>query len=269
LQAAVALFVLLKTTKTGLIPDEDTGTVFVTVTTSPGSTLAETQKSMDAVEKRLEKIPQIYLYAKITGFNMMSSSASMAGGSFIVRLKNWDERKGKQNSKDAVIGQIFALTAGIKNAKVFAFAPPMVMGYGVSNGLEIYVQDRQGGTVENLQKYTNQFIAALNKRPEIQSAMTSFDSRFPQYLVEVDAAKCKRVNVSPSDVLSVMSSYIGGNYASNINRFSKLYRVMIQASTEFRLDVQSLNNLYVRSSDGNMASVNQFVTFKKYMDQRA
>jgi len=187
----------------------------------------------------------------------------MAGGSFIVRLKNWDERKGKQNSKDAVIGQIFALTAGIKNAKVFAFAPPMVMGYGVSNGLEIYVQDRQGGTVENLQKYTNQFIAALNKRPEIQSAMTSFDSRFPQYLVEVDAAKCKRVNVSPSDVLSVMSSYIGGNYASNINRFSKLYRVMIQASTEFRLDVQSLNNLYVRSSDGKMASVNQFVTLKK------
>lgn len=261
--AAVALFVLLKTTKTGLIPDEDTGTVFVTVTTSPGSTLAETQKSMDAVEKQLEKIPQIYLYAKITGFNMMSSSASMAGGSFIVRLKNWDERKGKQNSKDAVIGQIFALTAGIKNAKVFAFAPPMVMGYGVSNGLEIYVQDRQGGTVENLQKYTNQFIAALNKRPEIQSAMTSFDSRFPQYLVEVDAAKCKRVNVSPSDVLSVMSSYIGGNYASNINRFSKLYRVMIQASTEFRLDVQSLNNLYVRSSDGKMASVNQFVTLKK------
>lgn len=261
--AAVALFVLLKTTKTGLIPDEDTGTVFVTVTTSPGSTLAETQKSMDAVEKQLEKIPQIYLYAKITGFNMMSSSASMAGGSFIVRLKNWDERKGKQNSKDAVIGQIFALTAGIKNAKVFAFAPPMVMGYGVSNGLEIYVQDRQGGTVENLQKYTNQFIAALNKRPEIQSAMTSFDSRFPQYLVEVDAAKCKRVNVSPSDVLSVMSSYIGGNYASNINRFSKLYRVMIQASTEFRLNVQSLNNLYVRSSDGKMASVNQFVTLKK------
>jgi len=261
--ACIALFFLLKTTKTGLIPDEDTGTVFVTITTSPGSTLAETQKCMNEVEKRLQRIPQIYLYAKITGYNMMSGSSSMSGGSFIVRLKNWKERKKKTDSKDAIIGQVFALTADIKNAKVFAFAPPMVMGYGVSNGLEIYVQDRQGGSIENLQKYTNQFIAALNKRPEIQSAMTSFDARFPQYMVDVDAAKCKRVNVLPSDVLSVMSSYIGGNYASNINRFSKLYRVMIQASPEFRLNIQSLNNLYVRSSDGKMISVSQFVTLKK------
>jgi hydrophobe/amphiphile efflux-1 (HAE1) family protein len=261
--ACVLLLILLNTTKTGLIPDEDTGIVFVTVTTSPGSTLAETQKAVDAVEKRLEHISQIHLYAKITGYNLMSGSTSMSGGSYILRLKNWNERKGKQNSKDAVIGQVFALTADIKNAKVFAFAPPMVMGYGVSNGLEIYVQDRQGGTIENLQKYTNQFIAALNKRPEIQSAMTSFDARFPQYMVSVDAAKCERVNVAPSDVLSVMSSYIGGNYASNINRFSKLYRVMIQASPEFRLDVQSLNNLFVRSSDGKMVSVNQFITLKK------
>ena len=261
--ACAALFILLETTKTGLIPDEDTGTVFVSVTTSPGFTLAETQKTMDTVEKRIQRIPQINIYAKITGYNLMSGSSSMSGGSYIIRLKKWDERKGKQNSKDAVIGQVFAMTADIKNAKVFAFAPPMVMGYGVSNGLEIYIQDRQGGTIDNLQKYTNQFIAALNKRPEIQSAMTSFDSRFPQYMVEVDAAKCKRQSVSPSDVLSTMSSYIGGNYASNINRFSKLYRVMIQASPEFRLDLQSLNNIFVRSSDQKMIPVNQFVTLTK------
>jgi len=261
--ACAALFILLETTKTGLIPDEDTGTVFVSVTTSPGCTLAETQKTMDTVEKRIQRIPQINIYAKITGYNLMSGSSSMSGGSYIIRLKKWDERKGKQNSKDAVIGQVFAMTADIKNAKVFAFAPPMVMGYGVSNGLEIYIQDRQGGTIDNLQKYTNQFIAALNKRPEIQSAMTSFDSRFPQYMVEVDAAKCKRQSVSPSDVLSTMSSYIGGNYASNINRFSKLYRVMIQASPEFRLDLQSLNNIFVRSSDQKMIPVNQFVTLTK------
>lgn len=261
--AAVALFVLLETTKTGLIPDEDTGTIFVSVTTSPGSSIAQTQKTMDRVEKRLEKLPQIYLYSKITGYNMMSGSMTQSGGSFIVRLNNWSERKRREDSKDAVIGQIFALTADIKEAKVFAFAPPMVMGYGVSNGLEIYVQDRQGGTVENLQKHTNQFIAALAKRPEIQSAMTSFDSRFPQYMVDVDAAKCKRQNVEPSDVLSVMSSYLGGNYASNINRFSKLYRVMIQASPEFRLNVESLNNMFVRSSDGKMQSVSNFVTLKK------
>jgi hydrophobe/amphiphile efflux-1 (HAE1) family protein len=261
--ACAGLLILLQTTKTGLIPDEDTGTVFVTVTTSPGSTLAQTQKTMDVIEKRLQTIPQIRTYAKITGYNLMSGSSSMSGGSFIVRLKNWDERKGSQNSKDAVIGQVFAKTADIKTAQIYAFAPPMVMGYGVSNGLEIYVQDRQGGSVENLQKYTNKFIAALNKRPEIKSAMTSFDTRFPQYMVEVDAAKCMKVNVSPSDVLSVMSSYIGGNYASNINRFSKLYRVMVQASPEFRLNIQSLNNIFVRSSDGNMVAVNQLVKLTK------
>src|SRR5574344_972368 len=261
--ASAALIVLMETTKTGLIPDEDTGTIFVAVTTPPGCSLSETQKAMDNVEKRLQSIDQIHLYAKITGYNMMSGSMSQSGGSFIVRLKNWSERKGQQNSKDAVIGKIFAMTAGIKNAQVYAFAPPMVMGYGVSNGLEIYVQDRQGGTIGNLQKYTNQFIAALKKRPEIQSAMTSFDSRFPQYMVDVDAAKCKRMNVSPSDVLDVMSSYLGGNYASNINRFSKLYRVMMQASPQFRLDINSLNNMYVRSSDDNMLSVSNFVTLKK------
>jgi hydrophobe/amphiphile efflux-1 (HAE1) family protein len=261
--ACIALFFMLKTTKTGLIPDEDTGTIFVTVTTSPGSSLAETQKTMNKVEQRLKKIPQIHLYAKVTGYNLMSSSSSMSNGSYIVRLKNWNERQGKQNSKDAVIGQVFALTADIKEAKVFAFAPPMVMGYGVSNGLEIYVQDRQGNSIENLQKNTNRFIDALNKRPEIQNAMTSFDTRFPQYSVDVDAAKCKRQNVSPADVLNVMSSYIGGNYASNINRFSKLYRVMIQAGPQFRLNALSLNNIYVRSSDGNMISVAQFVTLKK------
>jgi hydrophobe/amphiphile efflux-1 (HAE1) family protein len=261
--ACVTLIVMLETTKTGLIPDEDTGTVFVSVTTSPGSSLAQTQKAMNKVEQRLERISQIHLYAKITGYNLMSGSMSQSGGSFIIRLKNWSERKGKQNSKDAVIGQIFASTADIKEAQVFAFAPPMVMGYGVTNGLEIYVQDRQGGTIDNLQKYTNKFISELNKQPEIKSAMTSFDSRFPQYMVNVDAAQCKRMNVSPSDVLSVMSSYIGGNYASNINRFSKLYRVMVQASPEFRLNTQSLNNMYVRSSDGNMTPVSQFVTLKK------
>jgi hydrophobe/amphiphile efflux-1 (HAE1) family protein len=261
--AGVALAVLMETTKTGLIPDEDTGTIFVAVTTPPGCSLSETQKAMDNVEKRLQSIDQIHLYAKITGYNMMSGSMSQSGGSFIVRLKNWSERKGRQNGKDAVIGKIFGMTAGIKNAQVYAFAPPMVMGYGVSNGLEIYVQDRQGGTIGNLQKYTNQFIAALKKRPEIQSAMTSFDSRFPQYMVDVDAAKCKRMNVSPSDVLDVMSSYLGGNYASNINRFSKLYRVMMQASPQFRLDINSLNNMYVRSSDDNMLSVSNFVTLKK------
>ena len=261
--ASVLLVVLVKTTKTGLIPDEDTGTVFVSVTAAPGSTLNETKQIMTQVEKRLNEIPQIDIYSTICGYNMMGGGRSSTAGTVIVRLKHWDERKGKENGKDAVIQQIFARTADIKNAQVYAFAPPMIMGYGTSNGLEIYVQDRKGGDIETLFSHTQKFVAALNKRPEIQSALTTFDTRFPQYLVEVDAAKCKRIGVSPSDVLDVLSCYIGGNYASNLNRFSKIYRVMIQAHADYRLDKESLNNMFVRTSDGSMAPVGQFIKLTK------
>ena len=261
--AVVLLFVLMKTTKTGLIPDEDTGTVFVSVSAAPGSTLAETNNILEKVEERIATIPQVQLFAKIGGYNMMGGGESSSGGTFIVRLKPWEERKGEENSKDAVIAQIMMKVADMKNAQIFAFAPPMIMGYGVSNGLEVYVQDRKGEDISVLFEHTQAFIRALNERPEIQSALTSFDTRFPQYLVEVDAARCKRANVSPSEVLDVLSCYVGGNYASNINRFSKIYRVMLQAKPEYRLDKESLNNMFVRTSDGEMAPVGQFITLTK------
>lgn len=263
ISASVLLVVFIKTTKTGLIPDEDTGSVMVSVTVSPGCTLSETKDIMDEVEKRIREIPQIQLYAMVGGYNLMGGGQSSSSGTFIVRLKPWEERKGKENDKDAVIGQIFARTADIKNAQVFAFAPPMIMGYGSSNGIELYVQDRKGGDIETLFGHVNTFIEALNKRPEIQSALTTFDTRFPQYLVEVDAVRCKQTGISPSEVLDVLSCYVGGNYASNINRFSKIYRVMIQAKPEDRVDVESLNNIFVRTSDGEMAPVGQFVTLTK------
>lgn len=261
--ACIGLFVLLKTTKSGLVPDEDTGTVFVSVTTAPGSTLYQTNLIMDDIEKRLKPMPQIKTYTKISGYNLIGSGQTTSGGTFIIKLKDWSKRKGKENSKDAVIGQIFAKTADIKNASIFAFAPPMIMGYGASNGLEVYVQDKKGGDVNDLEKYTQNFITGLNKREEIQSAITTFSTKYPQYLVEVDAAKCKRSNISPSDVLSVISYYVGGNYTSNINRFSKFYRVMIQAKSDKRLDVQALNSMFVRSSKGEMAPISQFITLTK------
>ncbi|MGN1376592.1 MAG: efflux RND transporter permease subunit [Prevotella sp.] len=261
--ACVCLFILVKTTKTGLIPDEDTGTVFVSVTTSPGSTLAETKRIMGKVENKLKNIPQIYHYATVCGYNMMGGGQSSAGGTFIVRLKDWDERKKESDSKDAVIGTIMALTSDIKEAQVFAFAPPMIMGYGMTNGLELYVQDLKGGDIETLFANTTDFLAELNKRPEIQSAVTTFNTRYPQYLVEVDAALCKQANVSPTDVLSTLSCYIGGNYVSNLNRFSKIYRVMMQAKPEQRTDKQSLNSMYVRNADGNMVPIGQFIRLTK------
>ncbi len=261
--SAAALVFMMKTTKTGLIPDEDTGVVFAAVTTSPGYTLNQTQKTMDEVEKLIADIPQIDTYTKITGFNLMGGGASASGGTFIIRLKNWDDRPGTENSNTAVISEIFRRTAGIKTASVYAFAPPMITGYGASNGLSLSVQDKQGGTVDDLYDVTSKFIAALNQRPEIQLAMTTFDPRFPQFKVEVDAARCIRLGVSPSDVLDVMSAFIGGSYASDIDLYSKQYRVIMQSITDQRRDEGALTNMFVRNSAGEMIPLEQFVTLTR------
>lgn len=263
LVAVCALLVFfMRTTKTGLVPDEDMGTVFVNVTTPPGSSLAQTRKTMEMIDKRIREIPQIKTYSNVTGYSMMGGQAA-SGGMLIIKLKHWDEREKAEDNINAVISAIYQHTADIKSAKIFAFAQPTIMGYGMGSGFEMYVQDRAGGSVDDLQKYTQNFIAALNKRPEISMGYTTFDTKFPQYMVEVDAAKCQRAGVTTSDVLSVLSGYIGGNYSSNLNRFSKLYRVMIQARKDYRLDKESLNNMFVRTESGAMAPVGQFITLTK------
>lgn len=263
LVAVCALLVFfMRTTKTGLVPDEDMGTVFVNVTTPPGSSLAQTRKTMEMIDQRIREIPQIKTYSNVTGYSMMGGQAA-SGGMLIIKLKHWDEREKAEDNINAVISAIYQHTADIKSAKIFAFAQPTIMGYGMGSVFEMYVQDRAGGSVDDLQKYTQNFIAALNKRPEISMAYTTFDTKFPQYMVEVDAAKCQRAGVTTSDVLSVLSGYIGGNYSSNLNRFSKLYRVMIQARKDYRLDKESLNNMFVRTESGAMAPVGQFITLTK------
>ena len=237
LAAVCALLVFfMRTTKTGLVPDEDMGTIFVNVTTPPGSSLAQTRKTMEMIDERIREIPQIKIYSNVTGYSMMGGQAA-SGGMLIIKLKHWDERQEAQDHINAIIAAIYQHTADIKSAKLFAFAQPTIMGYGI--------------------------IAALNRRPEISMAYTTFDTKFPQYMVEVDAVKCQRARVTTSDVLSVLSGYIGGNYSSNLNRFSKLYRVMIQARKDYRLDKESLNNMFVRTESGEMAPVGQFITLTK------
>ena len=181
----------------------------------------------------------------------------------IIRLKPGRNVRRKKDEINAVIAEIYKRTANIKSAKLFVFAQPTIMGYGMGSGFELYVQDRAGGDINTLQKYTTDFIAALNQRPEIQMAYTSFDTKFPQYTVEVDAARCQRAGITTTDVLSVLSGFIGGNYSSNLNRFSKLYRVMVQADKVYRLDKDALNNMFVRTSSGEMAPIGQFVTLTK------
>ena len=263
LVASIALLVvLMKTTKTGLVPEEDMGCIFMNVTTPPGSSLSQTIKAMSEVEKCIKDIPQISRYSNVSGYSMMGGQAP-SGGMLIIKLKPWDERTESQDNINAVISEIYRRTANIKSAKLFVFAQPTIMGYGMGNGFELYVQDRAGGDINTLQKYTTDFIAALNQRPEIQMAYTSFDTKFPQYIVEVDAARCQRSGVTTTDVLSVLSGFIGGNYSSNFNRFSKLYRVMVQADKTYRLDKNALNNMFIRTSSGEMAPIGQFVNLTK------
>lgn len=263
LVASIALLVvLMKTTKTGLVPDEDMGCIFMNVTTPPGSSLSQTIKAMSEVEKCIKDIPQIARYSNVSGYSMMGGQAP-SGGMLIIKLKPWEERTENKDNINAVINEIYRRTVNIKSAKLFVFAQPTIMGYGMGSGFELYVQDRAGGDINTLQKYTTNFIAALNQRPEIQMAYTSFDTKFPQYTVEVDAAKCQRAGVTTTDVLNALSGFIGGNYSSNFNRFSKLYRVMVQADKTYRLDKDALNNMFIRTSSGEMAPIGQFVTLTK------
>ena len=263
LVASIALLVvLMKTTKTGLVPEEDMGCIFMNVTTPPGSSLSQTIKAMSEVEKCIKDIPQISRYSNVSGYSMMGGQAP-SGGMLIIKLKPWEERTENKDNINAVINEIYRRTANIKSAKLFVFAQPTIMGYGMGNGFELYVQDRAGGDINTLQKYTTDFIAALNQRPEIQMAYTSFDTKFPQYTVEGDSARCQRAGVTTTDVRSVLSGFIGGNYSSNFNRFSKLYRVMVQADKTYRLDKNALNNMFIRTSSGEMAPIGQFVNLTK------
>lgn len=259
---AGSLYYFMQTTKTGLVPQEDMGSINIDVMTPAGTNLEETMALMEEIDRRISDIPQLEVCSKTAGMGMMSGMGS-SSGMFNLRLKDWSERKGEGDDIDSVIDEIYRRTADITGARIIVFTRGMIPGYGVSSGFEIHVQDQKGGKIEDLQAVANRVIAELNARPEIARATTSFDTRYPQYLVDVDAATALRNGVNPGDVLSVLSGYVGGSYASNINRFSKLYRVMLQAAPEFRLDTDALSNIYVRNKSGEMSPISQYLTLKR------
>ena len=264
LAVAVALLVyLMSTTKTGLVPQEDQGVIMVNVSISPGSTLEETTKVMDRLENTLKDTPEIEHYARVAGYGLISGQGT-SYGTIIIRLKDWSERKGKEHSSDAVVSRLNGQFQAIKEAQVFSFQPAMIPGYGMGNSLELNLQDMTGGELATFYDAAIQFLGALNERPEVAMAYTSYAINFPQISVEVDAAKCKRAGISPSAVLDAVGSYCGGAYISNYNQYGKVYRVMMQASPEYRLDEQALNNMFVRNGT-QMAPVSQFVTLKQVL----
>ena len=260
--AIIGLGWMMRVTKTGLVPNEDMGTVFINVQASPGSSLQQTYHILKEVEERIKDLPQLRIYSLIAG-NSNNFEQSSSNGNFTLKLKKWGERKGKGDDVQSVVDEIYRRTADIANAKIQVNTQNMLPGFGRINGFELHVQDKHGGTIDDLLNYTNRLIAALNERPEISRAFTNFSLKYPQYRIEVDAALCKRHGVSPSDVLSALSGYVGGSYASNFVRFTKLYRVMVQASPEYRLDTESLNNIFVRSSNGEMSPIGQYITLTR------
>ena len=256
--AVAGLGWLIRTTKTGLVPSEDMGTIFINVQASPGSTLKQTYAILQEVERRIQDLPQLRTYSLVAG-NSVGFEQSASNGNFTLKLKKWDQRNAEGDDVQSVMEEIYRRTADIGNAKIQVNTQAMIPGFGRINGFELYVQDKKGGTMEDLLTYTNRLIAALNERPEISRAFTNFSMNYPQYRVEVDAVLCKRHGVSPADVLSTLGGYVGGTYASNFVRFTKLYRVMVQASPQYRLDTESLSGIFVRNDKGQMSPVGQYL----------
>ena len=254
--SSVLLVWLMMTTKTGLVPQEDQGALMINISTAPGSTLEETNGVINKMEDILKQTEEIEHYSRVAGYGLIAGQGT-SYGTIIVRLKDWSERKGEEHSANSVMARLNAQFAQIKEAQIFVFQPPMIPGYGMGNAIELNMQDRTGGDMGTFYQSVMQFLMALNQRPEVAMAYTSYAMNFPQYRVEVDAAQCKRAGISPATVLETLGSYCGGAYISNYNQFGKVYRVMLQADPEYRLNEQSLNNMFVRNGT-EMAPISQF-----------
>ncbi len=261
--AALGLFAyLMNTTPKGFVPNEDMGSIMADVALPPSSSMERTQEVMDEIEPLITAIPEIKTVLKVAGRGMISGSGSNYG-MFIIRLHPWAERKNKGQEVQAVVGKLFATTANTTAAKIIFFAPPSIQGFGMSGGFDFQLQDRTGGSIEDFSKVGNDLITALNQRPEIQYASTSFDPTLPQYLLDVNVAKVKEAGFGVMDILETMQGYYGGVYASNFNQFGKQFRVMYQASPEFRANPEGLSKIFVRNAAGVMAPISSFVTLSR------
>jgi HAE1 family hydrophobic/amphiphilic exporter-1 len=225
---------LMNITPTGLVPDEDTGTIMAAISMPPATSQERTQVEIDSLDAVLKQIPAIKTRVVIQGYNFIAGQGN-AYGSAIIKLKDWKDR-GKGESSSDIIKQLYAMTAmKIKDGQIMYFAPPMISGYSVTNGFEVQLQDKTGGDLNKFFQIMMQFVGALNQRPEIQMAYSTFNPAFPQYMIDIDVAKTKKAGIGPSTILTTLQGYYGGMYISNFNDFGKLYRVMMQAAPESRV----------------------------------
>ena len=258
----VLLVFFMNTTPTGMVPNEDTGTIMGAVTLPPGTSKERAMEVLAKVDSLIAADPAVESRTVISGFGFIGGQGP-SYGSVIIKLKDWEERSTMQNS-DMVVATLFMRAQKvIKDAQVLFFAPPMIPGYSASSDIELNMQDKTGGELNHFFDVVKNYITALEKRPEISRAQTTFNPNFPQYQLDIDAAACKKAGISPSDILMTMQGYYGGLYASNFNRFGKMYRVMIQAERDATKNLESLNGVKVRANNGEMAPITQFVSLKK------
>ena len=257
----VLLIVFMNITPTGMVPNEDTGTIMGVVTLPPGTSQERAMEILDRVDSLVAADPAVESRTVISGFSFIGGQGP-SYGSLIIKLKNWEERSTMQNSTVVYATLFMRAQKIIKEAQVLFFAPPMIPGYSASSDIELNMQDKTGGDLSHFFDVVNNYTAALEARPEINSAKTSFNPNFPQYMLDIDAAACKKAGLSPSDILSTMQGYFGGLYASNFNSFGKMYRVMIQAEPDATKNLESLSSIKVRNGN-EMAPITQFVSIKK------
>ncbi|MDD6890944.1 MAG: efflux RND transporter permease subunit [Bacteroidales bacterium] len=258
----VLLVFFMKITPTGMVPNEDTGSIMGAVTLPPGTSQAETAKTLARVDSLIAADPAVASRTMIQGYSFIGGKGP-SYGSFIIKLKPWEERSMMQNSDVVYISLFMRAQKVIKGAQVLFFTPPMIPGYSASSDIELNMQDKTGGDLGKFYDVVQEYMTALKERPEVNSAQTSFNPNFPQYMIDIDAAACKRAGITPTDILSTMQGYYGGLYASNFNRFGKMYRVMIQANPEARANLESLKGIKVRNKSGEMAPIEQFISVEK------
>ncbi len=259
----VALVLLMVSTATALVPDEDQGVLFGMVDMPPATSRERTTEVMDKVDAIIAQNPAVEYRTEIVGYSFLSGQGNTYG-TFIIKLKDWSERTTEETQIGNVLMQLYgAVGSQIKDGRVMFFQPPMISGYSMTNGFEFKLQDKTGGDINKFFQISQSFLAELNKRPEIQSAYTTFNPTFPQYMVDVDVAKTKQAGLSPSTVLSTLQGYMGGMYVSNFNSFGKLYRVMMQANPESRVSPESLNQIKVRNGSGEMAPITNFISLRR------
>ena len=257
----VLLVFFMKVTPTGMVPTEDTGTIMGAVTLPPGTSQERAEEILARVDSLVAADPAVQSRTIISGFSFIGGQGP-GYGSVIIKLKPWEERSVMQNADMVYISLFMRAQKVIKDAQVLFFAPPMIPGYSASSDIELNMQDKTGGSLDHFQKVVTDYMDALKARPEINSAQTTFNPTFPQYQLDIDAAACKKAGISPSSILSTMQGYFGGLYASNFNRFGKMYRVMIQAEPDATKNLESLNSIKVRNGN-EMAPITQFVSLKK------